>query len=356
MEIRNFLERWTSSPTDPRVYMSLCFRFFDLYSCVTCVHSVLEERVNGSTRRIRDPFMLFFAFSSLSILVLAPFLSISRRSSSSSYFYLFSSVHCQVRARWPRCGIAWKSESWVSLRKTVLFPLSLVFSDERRKSSKSPHAWDPDFYFILFYFILFYFIFFFIFFLFFVCFMTRAERFDELILFLVVITPMSSGFRRHRPALTASRRPQCRLGATYWETEAVGPLPPHRPFFFFFLVVERAITWWTSSPSTWLCCRVPDCSIPSFRCSVSTPVDRSRCSRNGDTSPGASGCRSVAEPRRTCSALAAPCYGSLFRALASPGLPENCRRVLEALFATTRRRNCYTANFVNHSIRAKKCV
>lgn len=160
MEIRNFLERWTSSPTDPRVYMSLCFRFFDLYSCVTCVHSVLEERVNGSTRRIRDPFMLFFTFSSLSILVLAPFLSISRRSSSSSYFYLFSSVHCQVRARWPRCGIAWKSESWVSLRKTVLFPLSLVFSYERRKSSKSPHAWDPDFYFILFYFILFYFIFF----------------------------------------------------------------------------------------------------------------------------------------------------------------------------------------------------
>lgn len=123
--------------------------------------------------------------------------------------------------------------------ENFLFPLSPVFSDERRKSSKSPHAWDPDFYFILFYFILFYFIFFYFLFFFFVCFMTRAERDSsrrdtlELIQFLVVFTPMSSGFRRHRPALTASRRPQCRLGATYWETEAVGPLPPHRPFFFF---------------------------------------------------------------------------------------------------------------------------
>ena len=355
MEIRNFLERWTSSPTDPRVYMSLCFRFFDLYSCVTCVHSVLEERVNGSTRRIRDPFMLFFTFSSLSILVLAPFLSISRRSSSSSYFYLFSSVHCQVRARWPRCGIAWKSESWVSLRKTVLFPLSLVFSDERRKSSKSPHAWDPDFYFILFYFILFYFIFFsFSFFSLFA--LWRGQRDSTSWYYSLLLS------RRCPPASVVIGQRWQRRGvpnvASGLPTERRRLLVRCHPIvlFFFFLVVERAITWWTSSPSTWLCCRVPDCSIPSFRCSVSTPVDRSRCSRNGDTSPGASGCRSVAEPRRTCSALAAPCYGSLFRALASPGLPENCRRVLEALFATTRRRNCYTANFVNHSIRAKKCV
>lgn len=355
MEIRNFLERWTSSPTDPRVYMSLCFRFFDLYSCVTCVHSVLEERVNGSTRRIRDPFMLFFAFSSLSILVLAPFLSISRRSSSSSYFYLFSSAHCQVRARWPRCGIAWKSESWVSLRKTVLFPLSLVFSYERRKSSKSPHAWDPDFYFILFYFILFYFIFFFHF-LSFLCLLydegreiRRADTIPCCYHADVLRLPSSSASVDSVAASPMSPRGYLLRDGGCWSAATPSS-------FFFFLVVERAITWWTSSPSTWLCCRVPDCSIPSFRCSVSTPVDRSRCSRNGDTSPGASGCRSVAEPRRTCSALAAPCYGSLFRALASPGLPENCRRVLEALFATTRRRNCYTANFVNHSIRAKKCV
>lgn len=125
--------------------------------------------------------------------------------------------------------------------ENFLFPLSLVFSNERRKSSKSPHAWDPDFYFILFYFILFYFILFFFSFSFFSLFalwwgQRDSSRRDtlELILFLVVFTPMSSGFRRHRPALTASRRPQCRLGATYWETEAVGPLPPHRPFFFFF--------------------------------------------------------------------------------------------------------------------------
>lgn len=123
--------------------------------------------------------------------------------------------------------------------ENFLFPLSLVFSDERRKSSKSPHAWDPDFYFILFYFILLYFIFFsFSFFSLFALWWGQRDssRRDtlELILFLVVFTPMSSGFRRHRPALTASRRPQCRLGATYWETEAVGPLPPHRPFFFFF--------------------------------------------------------------------------------------------------------------------------
>lgn len=184
MEIRNFLERWTSSPTDPRVYMSLCFRFFDLYSCVTreraCVHSVLEERVNGSTQRIRDPFMLLFPFSTLFILVLAPFFSISRRSSSSSYFYLFSSVHRQVRARWPRCGIAWKSESRVSLRKTFYF-LFLLYSPTRGENLRNLHTLEIpifiSFYFILFYFTLFYF--FFIFFLFFVCFMMRAERFVE---------------------------------------------------------------------------------------------------------------------------------------------------------------------------------
>lgn len=346
--------------------MSLCFRFFDLYSCDTreraCVHSVLEERVNGSTQRIRDPFMLLFPFSTLFILVLAPFFSISRRSSSSSYFYLFSSVHRQVRARWPRCGIAWKSESRVSLRKTFYF-LFLLYSPTRGENLRNLHTLEIpifiSFYFILFYFTLFYF--FFIFFLFFVCFMMRAERFVE---------------ARHLRADTISccfHADVLRLPSSSASVDSVAasPMSPRgyllrdggcwsaatpSSFFFFFLVVERAITWWTSSPSTWLCCRVPDCSIPSFRCSVSPPVDRSRCSRNGDTSPGASGCRSAAGPRRRCSALAAPCYGSLFRALASPDSPENCRRVLEALFATARRRNCYTANFLNHGITAKKCV
>ena len=237
----------------------------------------------------------------------------------------------------------------------LFYFLFLLYSPTRGENLRNLHTLEiPTF--ISFYFILFYFTLFFFHFLSFLCLLydegreiRRADTIPCCYHADVLRLPSSSASVDSVAASPMSPRGYLLRDGGCWSAATPSS-------FFFFLVVERAITWWTSSPSTWLCCRVPDCSIPSFRCSVSTPVDRSRCSRNGDTSPGASGCKSVAEPRRTCSALAAPCYGSLFRALASPGLPENCRRVLEALFATTRRRNCYTANFVNHSIRAKKCV
>ena len=233
-----------------------------------------------------------------------------------------------------------------AFREAYSFPfVVLVLRDERRKISKSHHNLLKISIFSFFLFLILFVCISFLFLFLFVCFFYSLnyrlgqrervcvcvwERFVEVprtprcwnICSCRFSAPMSSGFRRHRPALTASRRPpMCRLGGLPAERRRL--LVRCHPIVGFCRRTST-ITWCPSSPSICSCRRrVPDCSRPSSLCPVSPHAGRARCSRNGDTSPDASACRSAAGLRRRCAASAAPCYDSLFRALASPGSPES---------------------------------
>lgn len=134
-------------------YICLCVFDSSIYNwCVTreraCVyHNVPEggvQRRSTSRDVVRDPSVLLFLIFPLPFLlpsVLPSSSPLPRSSSSSSprlryVFFIIGSVHRQVRARWPRCGVAWKSESRVSLfEKHIHSPSS--FSSFETKGEKS---------------------------------------------------------------------------------------------------------------------------------------------------------------------------------------------------------------------------